>query len=190
MQSVEPLTHAQAVRALIAELAGNQEVGALELLRTVHQIDIMYQNAVSDYLHETDLSGPRLGILLHLWAEERRNGRHGVSPTFLSRCQNVSKNTVSTLLRGLEEQGLIERMIDPSDRRIFRICLSVAGKELVRNTAPGFLSYIDTLVNRLPPTEQVELTELLTKLRRSLMAHVRPGLTEFPHRELAGQGGL
>ena len=98
----------------------------------------------------------------------------GVTPTHLSRIRNVSKNTISALLRGLEEQGLIERALDPEDRRGFRIRLTEAGRDLVRSTSPQHLARLNLLASGLTPDEQRQLVELVRKLYRSLTSHQPP----------------
>ena len=60
-----------------------------------------------------------------------------MSPTHLSRCQSVSKNTISSLIGGLEEQGLVERELDRDDKRVFRIHLTDAGRQAVRRPRPS-----------------------------------------------------
>jgi DNA-binding MarR family transcriptional regulator len=71
-------------------------------------------------------------------------------------------------LRGLEEQGLIERTLDPEDKRIFHIHLSAAGREVVRARAPQHLAHLDDLASSLTPAEQAQLLELLGKLAGAL----------------------
>lgn len=56
---------------------------------------------------------PRWGLLMRLYIEEVSGNMSGLSPSQLSHYQHVSKNTVSALLRGLEEQGLIARQARP-----------------------------------------------------------------------------
>ena len=86
--------------------------------------------------------------------EAMRHGPVGLSPTYLSKCQGMSKKTISSLLRSLE-QGLIERTLDPTDVRAFRIRWSSAGREIARASAPQ---------------QYRELNDLLDKLSRSLRA--------------------
>ena len=72
-----------------------------------------------------------------------------MSPTHLSRCQNVSKNTISSLIGGLEEQGLVERELDRTDKRVFRIHLTDAGRQAVQETAPDHVAYLNALAGGL-----------------------------------------
>ena len=101
-------------------------------------------------------------------AEERCGCGEGVSPTHLSRRQNVSKNTISVLLRGLEEQGLIERSLVPGDRRAFQIRLTDAGRTLVETTAPAHIAFLNRMTVGLTADENAQLIDLLQKLHRSL----------------------
>ncbi len=163
--------HAAAMRARLTELVGDVDPTGLELLRLVKIVANQYDTIVRERLRAADLSGSRWRLLLRLHGEERDAASQGISPTHLSRCQNVSKNTISALLRGLEEQGLIERTLDPDDKRAFRIRLTEAGRARVRETAPQHLAFLNALVEGLTPDDQAQLIQLLGKLRRSLLAH-------------------
>jgi DNA-binding MarR family transcriptional regulator len=100
-----------------------------------------------------------------------------VRPTQLSRSQQVSKNTISTHLRSLEEQGLILREIDPADRRQFRIRLSDAGRLLVERATPGHISFLNQLTTGLTLQEIEQLQHLLQRLHQSLLDHCQGGTT-------------
>jgi DNA-binding MarR family transcriptional regulator len=106
---------------------------------------------------------------------EERCGTSAVSPTQLSKAQNVSKNTISAHLRALEEQGLIIRELDAADRRQFRIRLSDAGRTLVRASIPGHIEFMNDLLAGLDADEVAQLQGLLEKLIRSLAEHRRVG---------------
>lgn len=160
--------HEGYVRALLQEHIGDIDLGGLELLRLVKTVANLYDALADDHLRAVDLSGSRLRLLLRLWAEEVHGHLEGTSPTHLSHCQNVSKNTISALLRGLEEQGLVERTLDADDRRVFRMRLTAAGRALVQATAPEHMDYLNRLPAGLTPAEREQLIELLAKLRQSL----------------------
>jgi DNA-binding MarR family transcriptional regulator len=122
---------------------------------------------------EETLSGPRWGVLLRLAAAEGNNGHPRITPTDLSRSQNVSKNTISSLLRGLEEQGLISRELDPNDRRIFNIRLTPAGRDLIRDTTPRRVAWMNQTVAQFSLEEQEQLIRLLGKLYCSLVSKTK-----------------
>ena len=155
-------------RALARELAGDAGIEGLELAWMVRRVAHLYEAIASQGLRDAEVSGARLGLLIRLYAEERLADGQGVSPTRLSRCQRVSKNTVSSMLRGLEEQGLIERAIDARDKRVFRIRLSPAGQALVRSVSPEHFGRMNELVTGLREDERRQLLALLNKLALSL----------------------
>jgi DNA-binding MarR family transcriptional regulator len=166
---IEPDAHAQAVRSAVRSLAGDADPTGMMLMRLVRVVANQYDTLEEDQLRASGMSGQRWGLLLRLLVEERCAGADGASPTYLSRCQNVSKNTISSLLRGLEEQGLVERTLDSTDRRAFRIRLTEAGRELVQRTAPEHILFLNDLTADLSVADRAALIGLLERLHRSLL---------------------
>jgi DNA-binding MarR family transcriptional regulator len=171
LTGIELDPHAAPVRAMVRTLAGDVDTAGVELVRLVRIVANQSEAVVGEQLGKFGLSGPRWTLLVRLMAEEQRSEGRGASPTYLSRCQNVSKNTISALLRGLEEQGLIERVLDPDDRRVFRIHLTGAGQDLIRATATDNVRYFNRLVSGLSAAERSHLIELLVKLHGSMAQH-------------------
>jgi DNA-binding MarR family transcriptional regulator len=166
--------HVRAVKGMARDLGITEmDTTGMELLRLVRMVSNLYHVILDESLQKSEVSGPRWGILLRLRREEVHGNIDGCTPTHLSHCQSVSKNTISALVRGLEEQGLIERTLDPEDRRGFRIRLSEAGQRLVADTAPLHLLYMNELVAGLAPDEQAQLAALLQKLYGALVSHAR-----------------
>jgi DNA-binding MarR family transcriptional regulator len=159
------------LRSVLQGLAGDADLTGVELMRRVCRAANLYDTILNHLLRASHLSGPRWHLLMRLFAEEIRHGPGGLSPTYLSKCQEVSKNTISSLLRGLEAQGLIERALDRADLRGFRIQLSSAGREMVRAGAAQHFQEVNELLAGLTAAERGELIDLLDKLYRSLMDH-------------------
>jgi DNA-binding MarR family transcriptional regulator len=160
---------------MVRSLARDEDTTGVELMSLVRIVANQFGAVVDEQLGEIGLSGPRWTLLLRLMAEGRRNDGQGSSPTHLSRCQNVSKNTISALLRGLEEQGFVERALDSQDRRVFRIHLTDAGQELIQTTATENIHYFNHLVSGLSAAERSQLIELLAKLHSSMAQHCHLG---------------
>jgi DNA-binding MarR family transcriptional regulator len=177
MHCEEPSDRIQNMRAHLRErlraLTGLEEATGIEISSLVRMIGNQYEALTEPQSKGDGLSGPRWVLLLRLAAEED-NGRPSITPTDLSQSQNVSKNTISALLRGLEEQGLISRELDPDDRRIFRIRITPAGRNLIRDTAPQRVAWMNQLVTQLTPEEQTQLIQLLGKLYCSLVRNHTP----------------
>lgn len=153
-------------------LAGLDDPSGVEVISLIHWASNLCDALEARACDESGLSGPRFAVLMRLFAEEAHGHPEGLTPTSLSRFQSVSKNTISALLRGLEEQGLIQRTLDPQDYRVFRIQLTDAGRDLVKATAPQRMRTVNDLASGLTAEERERLIDLLGKLLRSLKAHV------------------
>ncbi|GAP16139.1 transcriptional regulator [Longilinea arvoryzae] len=139
------------------------------LLQRVAHLSRLLDNQLGE---DMELSGPRWRLLLRLFMEEQAGITGGLTPTDLSRSQRVTKNTISSLLRGLESQGLIQRALDANDLRAFRIQLTPAGRDYLRTNAPRRLDAINRMLDVLEPDEYDELTRLLNILHAFLVSQV------------------
>ena len=81
----------------------------------------------------------------------------------IARETGVSPAYVTKLLDGLEQQGLVERVTDPVDRRITQAHLTDEGKIRCQTIVPGFLQFIDTIGKNLSSEERSQLRVLLEK---------------------------
>ncbi len=165
------------LRQHLQSLTGIDDPSGIELLGLIRWASNLCDALEARACDDSGLSGPRFGLLLRLLAEEKHGHPEGVTPTSLSRFQSVSKNTISALLRGLEEQGLITRALDPQDYRTFRIRLTAAGRELVLSMAPGRMRTVNELASGLTADEREQLIALLGKLLRSLQMRASEPVT-------------
>jgi DNA-binding MarR family transcriptional regulator len=174
MHAVEPLDHIESMRAHLRErlhaLTGEDHSSGMEIAHLIRVIGNQYETIGDQEVCPGGggISAPRWALLMRLAAEED-HGNHETTPTELSRSQNVTKNTISALLRGLEDQGLISRELDADDRRVFRIRLTPAGRELLRSTAPQRIAQLNQFASHLNSQEQNQLIDLLGKLYCSLV---------------------
>ena len=151
------------------EIVGSRDFKGIEIFQRLRRTSNLYDVIVNTGSGENELSGPRLAILIRLYVDEMAGEVGGITPTFLSHLQLVSKNTISSLIRGLEEQGFIYRENDVQDRRIYRIKLSEAGRKMVEERAPFQLDFMNKLASGLTAEEQIQLLQLLQKLLSSLI---------------------
>jgi len=167
------------MRSQMQNLTGLSDTSGIEVLSLIRMLTHLCEAVEARSCGENGLSRPRWGVLLRLLAEEKRGSPDGVTPTSLSRFQSVSKNTISALLRGLEEQGLVQRALDPADYRLFRIELTPAGRELIQSTAPKRIAHLNEMVSGLSASEREQLIVLLAKLYHSVLASSNISKTEF-----------
>ncbi|NOX63839.1 MAG: MarR family transcriptional regulator [Chloroflexi bacterium] len=160
------LHYKEVLHDLLAE-QGVSDIQGVEIMRLVRMISVAYETILSARMREKGLSGPRWRLLLHLYMAERM-GLSPLSPTQLSKLQHVSKNTISSLLRSLEEQGLVVREINPLDRRQIHLRLTDAAREHIRQVTPQHVRLLNELAAGLTDDEREQLIHLLQKLRQSM----------------------
>ncbi|MCB0028767.1 MAG: winged helix DNA-binding protein, partial [Anaerolineales bacterium] len=73
-------------------------------------------------------------------------------------------------IRSLEDQGLVERRLDPQDRRRFNISLTDKGRDVIRQNTRHHLETIDHCFHTLNADEMQDLIVLLQKLSVGVQA--------------------
>jgi DNA-binding MarR family transcriptional regulator len=121
-------------------IADRLHSAAIHLLRNVRASDV-----------ETGISPARLSVLSVLVFGGER------TMTGLAAAEQVRLPTMSSLVRGLEEDGLVRRDPDPGDRRVVRVRATARGKRILQR---GRERRIDNLVALLSPLRADELRTL------------------------------
>ena len=130
--------------------------------------------AAEEYLRPAGLSWSKLFILLWLRAMQEE-GQEGLNPSELSGHLAVTRNTVSTLLAGLERQGYITRELDAEDKRRFVIRVTPSGSEAAQKCAGPLFHHLQDVLCSMDHEHQVALVSGLMELQRTLIRH-RPEL--------------
>lgn len=100
-----------------------------------------------------------------LQAEVLRWLREGVNtPSRLAEHLEVQPSQVSHLLASLEEAGLVERHLDPEDRRRVLLRLTPQGKKAQGRLKEAWLAAYSQHLARLDPEELLLFRDLLKKL--------------------------
>ena len=113
---------------------------AIHLLRNVRASDV-----------ETGLSPARLSVLSVLVFGGAR------TPSELAAAEQVRLPTISALVRGLEEDGLVRRAPDPDDGRAVRLSATAKGRRILQR---GRERRLDNLEELLEPLSRDELRTL------------------------------
>jgi DNA-binding MarR family transcriptional regulator len=116
----------------------------------------------------TGLSYAKYRLLMGLFFHEQLEGRGEMNPSEISAQQGTSRNTISALIRDLEEDGLLERSLDRQDRRKFNIRLTAEGRRLVHDHVSNHFQTVAACFDVLEEEEQETLSRLLTKLSSSV----------------------
>jgi DNA-binding MarR family transcriptional regulator len=129
---------------------------AIHLLRNVRASDV-----------ETGLSPARLSVLSVLVFG-------GAStPSELAAAEQVRLPTISALVRGLEEDGLVRRAPDPDDRRAVRLSATAKGRRILQRGRERRLDNLEELLEPLSREELRTLAEASEILERSISGRGR-----------------
>jgi DNA-binding MarR family transcriptional regulator len=137
------------------------------LSRAIH-----YRNEQS--MVDAGLSSAQYRVLMQLFFAEEMDDQGELNPSKISERQGVSRNTISSLIRQLEESSLVERRLDSADRRRFNISLTAAGRDLVHAHARSHLEKIGQCFDTLTTGERETLLQLLAKIREGVSAVPEP----------------
>jgi DNA-binding MarR family transcriptional regulator len=126
-----------------------------------------------------------------LWRRLRREAEADLSPTLgsalaaiqvhgpitlgdLADHERVSPPTVTKVVNQLEQQGLIERLVDPADRRVCRVECSAAGAELIEGSRQRKNAWLAARIDSLTEDDRARLAAALQVLEE-LASGDRPG---------------
>ena len=107
-------------------------------------------------LDKLDLTYTQYIVMMLLWEHEKANEK------LLCESLCLKSNTVTPLLKKLEEKGYIKKTKDPADERNLFITLTKAGKDL-QDKALGVPECLANELN-LTPAEAAELYRILYKI--------------------------
>ena len=77
---------------------------------------------------------------------------------------DLSKGTLTGVVKTLEKQGFVKRTPVAADRRKVTVSLTGAGLETIEQLFPRFNLYEGEMVSNLSATEKRELAELLRRV--------------------------
>ena len=143
---------------------------AVQLMEEMRQVAHSLYQIRENSVNEAGISYAKFRILMILMLGEEIEGCSELNPSEISRRQGVSRNTISALIRDLEDEGLIARHLDEQDRRKFNIRLTEAGRARVHNHLRQHLHAIDTCFHALTHEEKNTLSRLLHKINLSVTA--------------------
>jgi DNA-binding MarR family transcriptional regulator len=90
------------------------------------------------------------------------------SPTLgeLASHESVQPPSMTRIIAALEERGLVTRVVDPTDRRVARIEVTQAGREVLAESRSRKNVYLARQLHRLTPDERHALGGLTALLER------------------------
>lgn len=136
------------------------DVGDMGLLGRIKRLSVHLGREVEKVLQEHGLSSSNFDVLATL----RRSGRpYRLSPGDLLGTTMVSSGTMTNRIDQLEKAGLIERVINPEDRRSVLIALTQKGFDCVEAAVTSHVANQHRLTGNLDTAEKTALDGLLKK---------------------------
>jgi DNA-binding MarR family transcriptional regulator len=128
------------------------------LMMTAKMIHRFAESRISKHKKFNKLSGPRMGVLFIV------HHHGGIRMGDLAAKLHVAPRTVTDLVDGLERDGFLHRVPDPSDRRASILELSALAKKDVEHIASMRTKFVEEIFSPLSNDEKDTLVALLNKL--------------------------
>jgi DNA-binding MarR family transcriptional regulator len=110
----------------------------------------------------------RFGITLPRFDLMSQLERHaeGLKMNELSRRMMVTGGNVTGIVDQLVKEGLVQRVVEPADRRAFRVCLTRAGDKVFAEMARAHEEWVVQLLAGLGRRDNDALMQLLARLKQ------------------------
>ncbi|MES2546401.1 MAG: MarR family transcriptional regulator [Pseudomonadota bacterium] len=134
----------------------------LYLLRVATDLSLALDTCLSKH----DLLQGRWWVLILLMREESMTS----TPSILADKLGVSRATVTGLLDGLEQSGLVTRVFAKEDRRSVNIQLTAAGQAKLDIVMPDYYRRLRQCMQSLDEEKRVQLQQLLGLINMGIPA--------------------
>jgi DNA-binding MarR family transcriptional regulator len=148
-----------------AEHGADLDQSVLSLTLTLYRAMAAFDRAGAAELAPHGLSVSQLNILTVLHRAESP-----LTMGELGHAVSVRPANLTTVVDALTQRSLIERRVNPVDRRSYLIANTPAGEDFLARFLPGHWHYLEALTGQLSSTERMLLTDLLDRLRGSVEA--------------------
>ncbi|MEZ5671149.1 MAG: MarR family transcriptional regulator [Thiotrichaceae bacterium] len=127
-----------------------------ELVST-YQVFIAYSHT---HFRSLNLTMPQFDVIATL------GNTTGMNFKELGQKTLITKGTLTGVIDRLEEKGLVTRVIDQADRRMFQVTLTTEGQALFEKVFPAHILFLKTQFDQLTIDEQRQQIESLRKLKQ------------------------
>ena len=164
------------IRELTKDIIGVEPTAIFTAMRTLEVADALAAAVESNLRHQFGLSVGRFSLvtILHRYSESE------LTPSDLAQRAGVTRATVTGLLDGLEEDGLVERKAHSTDRRRIALQLTEAGKAFIARLIPAYAPRLSAVASGLSEKERRHFLRLLDKIEFGLETLRAPGKDAVP----------
>ena len=97
-----------------------------------------------------------------------QNGGEGVNQTVLGERLLVNRSNVTGLIDRLEQAGWVQRLADPSDRRVNQVKITRAGLSVLSKAEEKYFARTEEVIGALPAKNQTLICTLMEAVRQVL----------------------
>jgi len=115
---------------------------------------------------EADTGGQASPTLVAALATIERHGP--LTPSALAEHERIQRPTATRVVARLEQQGLVTRTPDPSDRRVAHVAITPAGRTLLSRIRSRKNEYLTRRLRELEPDELATLSRAAAIVERLL----------------------
>jgi DNA-binding MarR family transcriptional regulator len=137
------------------------DILSIETCLTFMDTSTAFYHSVDSNHAQHNLSRGRFVLLMQLI----ETSEEGLFPSEFAERAGVTRASVTSLLDGLERDGLVTRQPHAIDRRMIVVQITEKGRELMNKVLPQHFAWIKAWMDNLSYGEKQVFLELLTKLR-------------------------
>jgi MarR family transcriptional regulator, organic hydroperoxide resistance regulator len=133
-----------------------------EIRELLDKISSKTRRNYNHLLHDLNLHAGQDNLLCKLWRKD------GLTQVELCNRLNCEAPTVTNMVKALEKKGLIIRQKDPNDKRISRIYLTDAGKQIETPVSEVWSKQQERLLTDISLEEKMLFRRLLKQMEKNL----------------------
>lgn len=138
----------------------------LAILRTVRVHRTAVHRQIENMALDVSMTGARYTLLMTLYfARDILLAQNTISKEL-----NVSRTNITNLIDGLERDGLVERVPNPSDRRVSYAQLTKAGEDLCLRLMPPMTREMEEATRGFSEEEKAQFREYLYRVQRNIVS--------------------
>jgi DNA-binding MarR family transcriptional regulator len=141
------------------------DLSAMGVFGRIAQLSLLLGPAVERVFARHGLQRGEFDVLAAL---RRAGPPYTLIPSELAATLMMSRAGITDRLDRLEAAGLVQRSLDPADRRSFRVALTEQGRRVVDAALTDHAANIARLISNLTPRERDTLDQALRTLLRAL----------------------
>lgn len=150
---------------ITVDLSSTLDENSANLLMNFAKTADLIEEVFENYYKKYELSKPQFNAIYAIF----KAGDEGITLSSLGSKMFVTRANITTLVDRIEARGLIQRIINPNDRRSIKAVITKDGKKLIDTILPTHQIFSSKILGFLTESEKKRCDELLTRIQRELI---------------------